>query len=724
MLHTSKFKEIVRLVIEGSDNFEKELVEILQGHRLQGIMENLEIDELADFCRHVAVANKSMVGWEFVDELTYALEKKYTPRWELPDLEYDTGFREVFLGRITWEPSETIRQLIKKFLNTYEEHVGEKLDLGHSFKIETQKIWSFKDIYLILNELSYLIGNYKGKIDIKQFEPLQNQLEEVMMEHYRNKVYSVEQRAALLFLTINGTLNKTDEDFAQVQILMDNAYNLIKQFEEAHFESYRWIFGYTYAYFSSYLFNSTSDLVIRRDLVAELIQDFYKPEDVDLDFWSKHLSRSKPHPLLMAIIIRGYQEITKMVYDHAMDLPTSENQQQLLGYHRNLVKFIEDTIYTYLEAYYKIKRDIGPDEIYEQIYKKIKFTNVRRDFLNSLIFSTKWTMIVEKNEDPRKIDLLRILSERHVSPAFAKMQVIDTKLLLGSFDFDNIVKVIKDETMNADSIILSEKFEDEVISVIGELFGEVQEEFKNRDDTDIDSYEIVLLYTYMWLYHFANYPELKYEGMMMLSPIISICYIQIARGYYERNNLEAAYLTYFNNHFLIEFVNTEIASHMTTSQTTQSKLIEKFSTVIKEWDIDFVVKEDYIKKITSNIDVKIKNRVKERENKTFSMTGMLQDEVVIGYLDMVADLEEFLAQVPEKIDHNFINVILSSNLYTEPVKESVFRKEFMGMVNTSLPFPIIRNINAYAMAIKLYPIDVELPGTINFASFLQETING
>ena len=100
------------------------------------------------------------------------------------------------------------------------------------------------------------------------------------------------------------------------------------------------------------------------------------------------------------------------------------------------------------------------------------------------------------------------------------------------------------------------------------------------------------------------------------------------------------------------------------------------------------------------------------------MGGMLDDDIVLGYLDLITQLETF-NQLVETLP-NIRDAVLESDIFRSPNMELDYRSDYFGYTLDNLliqqfPFPIIRNINSVSVGIKLYPIELKLPKeSLNF----------
>jgi len=717
MIHSSKFKEICKVVFNKQTTIPKELMDLLRGHRLESIIDKLELDELADIIRHVLIINKDKIGWEVVDEINYYLNKMYTPRWELPDLAFDQGLREVFITRINWKPNQQLQDALLVFFQEYQKFTGQQVFFEKEINPAVQKVWSFRQLYLILNEVSYLVKKYREKVKVDQYTPLIQQLIRLFEENYKNRIYSEAQRISLIFLVCKASIRSGQIEISRLQILLDNSMTLIKQLDSDAQKSYRLLYGFVYSIFWYNLFDNTSDLIMQRDLIAEIIEDIYKPEKMELDDWAAYLVSSKPHPLVISLILSGYTRLTKMIKEYAKSLPPSDQRDDLLIIRRELVDFIHDLMFNYIEDYFKIKLE-GYEFIkyLNDARENIHFSNFVR-LIEEIIYST-WKFKIIHTPVLRDNDKLINKFEEYLNHIFdggiALLENVDFMIQAGRYQFDFHAQAIINDFEESNSIILSETFEQTVIKVVGEIFSAIQKETETNGNIDINQYEVMILFVLNWMTKLYNTYSIRFEAIMILSPLISIAYIQLAKGYLDRNNLEGAFLAYFNSYYLMEIINQDLKGSTLDDPVDGKSINEKFQQLLKEWGIEEISEKSYMKQLFRSIEVSIATRTKNREDKSFSMGGMLDDDIVMGYLDMITQLEIFNQMIDTTT--NVRDAVTASELYTPPIVPPVFRCDFFGdtldnQLRQQLPLPIIRNIATASIGIKLYPIELKLPDT-------------
>ncbi|MHA2502678.1 MAG: hypothetical protein ACXAE3_07405, partial [Candidatus Kariarchaeaceae archaeon] len=691
-----------------------DVIELFKGHRFEGIIGNLELDEIADIIRHTVIINKDKLGWEMVDEIGYAI-KDYTPRWELPALHFDKGLREVFITRVNWDPSNLIRQLLHEFFEDYSKIMGAEVFQDRSVLPFEQKIWSFRELYILLNEISFLISNYTLELNSEGYGKLVNAIFQQFEENYRNKIYEEEQRIGLIFLVVKATLSSGMIDVDRLQILLDNSMNLIKQLDQETQQSYRLLYGYIYAIFWYNLFTSTSDLIMQRDLVAEIIDDIYKPEKMELKDWGKYIISSKPHPLVLSLLLSGYMRLDEMIFTYAESLPDSNQRNNLINIRSDLIDFMDEVKDSFLEKYYNVKH--GPwdfEEQFSSIESKIKYVNIQRLLKRIILQVSKEKLIANKEAltDPNILTRYETVLKESMVEGLAELEFAELCIMTEHYPYDLYFDSIVLEYESGDSIILSSTFEEEIIRKIGNIFAAIQEKNKRNDRIDIRDYEVMVLYTLNWMTKLYNNYGIRYEAIMILSPLISIAYIQIAKGYLDKNNLEGAFLSYFNSYYLMEMVNQDLKGYSVSGSGDSKSLKEKFESLLGEWGIEDLSDEESIKRLFNSIEHSIKDRTMKREDKSFSMGGMLEDDIVIGYLDIITQLETFnqLAEISSGIRE----AIASSEIFTPPPEIKLFRSDHYGstldpLLQQQFPFPIIRNIAAASVGIKLYPIELKMP---------------
>jgi hypothetical protein len=106
------------------------------------------------------------------------------------------------------------------------------------------------------------------------------------------------------------------------------------------------------------------------------------------------------------------------------------------------------------------------------------------------------------------------------------------------------------------------------------------------------------------------------------------------------------------------------------------------------------------------------------------LMGMLDEELVFGYIDAIQNLEDFIVN---EVDRDSIESMLKlheSSIYYAPEPLSTIRFNRIGFTCLNknlpeLPFPLIRNVDELAVALSIFPLKVNLPKTFYEKSLLK-----
>jgi len=728
-LHSSKFKSVCNLLFSTKSIDKEAFSTILEGHRLQGILEDLEKDELADFCRHISILNKSQIGWEFVDYFELKLNKSFTPRWKLPNLDFDKSFRQIYLTSINWKVESNLINQLEEFINKYEELIGYKFEMTIEPNVREKSNWSFRELSILFEALIEIQSKFDATIGKNKFIQLINKIKYLFQENYNLSTFTIHQQLSLKFLYLKSYMKLSPSALEESQSIIENLWSTIRKLPEDEFNSFRWIFGALYSRLSYNLFNSTTNFVARRELLSDLLKDFLKPVELDLTDWSKILISSRPHPLVFKFLIEGYKNLVIMLDEHMNELPDVDLKKELGQLNLKISYFIYNSIWEYFREYYKIEKlALGELHKINKIITDARMTNViKYDIFDALIPSIKLILYgdhtISIEERNYLIQLLGIVGEACYGNTFKKLILLEMQLIFDLYPFQENCDKIHKDSLNKDSLIQSEYFEDFIITKIGEAFGYLNDIFVKTNTIKIHEYEIVLYFLSEWLHLLLSVEDIAFESIIILSPLISICFMQIARGFFETNQLEKAYLIYYNNHYFIEVINGHEIDGMSIGlgahKKKSSEVYEKFEELIKEWDIGELISDDYIKRISTNIELKINEQRLNISNQSFSLTGMLDDEIVLGYLDMIANLEDFLASIKSASLSEIQNIISAAEVFKTPKRSNKLMENIGRILKLSniegLPFPLINNIYPYAVALNLYPIEIDLPELSNFS---------
>ncbi len=718
-LHSAKFENIFEYITDNSDiNLRSEL----EGHRLQNVLSSMKKNELADFCRHVLYANKKNPGWHTVDvdSLIVKIDKNHVPSWKLPDFKFDKGFREVFSTIIKWDFEPHIEPLVKEFIETNDISSLNKNELLNKMSSEFH-YWSFKELWLFY---SSLVEYYNSNIEVegtRKYSPLITTITNLFTEHLDNPNYNLYQKVALSLIFTEVYVNLGKDAVSRADELVDKRWREVEKLSQQEITSFRYLFGAGYSIIGYHVFNSQTDFIIRRRLLGRLISNFIQPKEVNIKTWFRFLIEGDLHPLVLNYIFIGYSHIIPILKSHSSEFPVGKTRSDLLNQIGEISLTLQKTIFDYLSMYYNLPslNEITAKQ-YFQYFERIKIQNEVKKGIEQILVSTTQHIVhlgieeYDSKYQQKLVDLSKEMIVRLYGEDKAIIFDLDMNLRLGTYPFKQIHEKIDKETEETLSIILSTTFENEIIKVISTLMDYLMRSIQQTGVLDIDSYEVLLFFAGEWLQFFLSSDQLYNEALMVVAPIISICFVQIARGYFERNMKEKAFLTYINMYYFVELFMDEIKQSSTwrTKDVGGSKdredITNRFNQMISDWKFQELLDVKNIKKIVVNIELSLK----QTSSDSSSLSGMLEDDVIFGYLDLTKGLESFIEQeVSSDKEETMSDQLYNSELYKKSVAASYYRFERLGNIakvnsERELPFPIIRNVHEISSAIRMFPLQL------------------
>ena len=121
-----------------------------------------------------------------------------------------------------------------------------------------------------------------------------------------------------------------------------------------------------------------------------------------------------------------------------------------------------------------------------------------------------------------------------------------------------------------------------------------------------------------------------------------------------------------------------------------------------------------IKLITNEIKLAVNNRINASTSSESPMIGMIDEEIVFGYIDIINNFESFIKSSLTQKTSEFILKLKESAVYSNPDSKSLLRMQRIGSVCKELrvaeyPFPLFRNLDLYTVAFSLFPQGLQLP---------------
>ncbi|MDH5401122.1 MAG: hypothetical protein OEZ01_00980 [Candidatus Heimdallarchaeota archaeon] len=722
VIHSSKFDRLIQMLMITSPLNEHELREIFDGHRLQANIIEFSKNKLVDFSIHILIANKNKIGWQKIDEIIEAIGKRFVPTWNLPDFKFNKGFIEIFSTIIQWDLddetveilSECIKVIVKFPLTSFE--FREKIDAEYRF-------WSIKNILLIYDSIIDFHLNKKNHPLTKHLQNVITNIENRLITEIEDGVFDLYQRTALILLFTRIYVKTSNDAIITSQELIDKAWRNIEKLSKQEISSLKYLFGASYSYLIKSFLETHLDYITKTKLIGRLVSNYINPQELDLDMWFKSLNDGNFDPYVILYIYEGYLSTIPVLIEQWLELPTSDTKNILafqIGdiskilhistleyiYHIfNIPKITETTVNDFIKRF---ERSKAPAFIKERLVNVILKTFIYISHTDQKIFNLE--------EYNQHINLYLNLSNTYKSKEEHLLFEIELKLLLNRYPFDSIMQNIVTEATKSSSIILSTTFETEIIRKISQIMEFLLEKLKNQGKVDIQAFERLIYFLGEWLHKFKTSGAIYHDVLMILSPIISICQIQIARGYYEDKKIVKAFLTYINMHYFVLLFMDEVkqSDSWITKNGSSSRNIDvmsEFRELMKDWNIGEFFNIKSMKSLASNLEFSFQQSRIGGAN----FDGMIQDDIILGFMDLQRLLEEFLQEKLEENNHNITikEKLLELEIFNMPKKISYNVMEKIGFNSIKskddiVPFPVVKNVHEYATAIEIFPLEIDI----------------
>jgi hypothetical protein len=718
-IHSHILEKIVNYVIfSKKSNLYDEYPNLLEEHQIESDLLSLEKDELADFVRHLVRINRHKISWDVADIIIYHLDKLYTPRWKLDVLEYDSALRNLIKRMIEYPFSDVNIKAIKLLLEN--ETYLTNYELSVVNKLLSTNVYSMK----LFLELYDILLNFQIQCEMSSEIAEKPEVLETLKD--------IEQ---YIFLNIvqSSTSSEIYEKFALASIFLPNyvksknysvekgndIVNFIKErieVDRSSNEALKLSINSLYAITLPSIFEAQNDFSAKSRLIGQVKQHF----DISILEISKieHvITKSRVYPYTFLLIREGYLSYIKIYSSYYDSLPDSKLKENALNEIKNLLNFNIDQIVRYFSKYYDINL---PEAIVDEnltgiFVDKISNPIIIRLFVNNLTEILKLRLLVNNKDEDLKHETLIVNYPKLIKNfLYSNSSYLHEFLVgykLGTYKFQEIFQEILKELDAHGSLIISNTFEKEILAFISQ---NLEGFLYNPSERLLSEYErlfICLLFTTEWLRTFSLNYEAYEEGLILLCPIISMTFMQIARAFYEIGRLQMAFVAHLNFHYFLEWFNAEMKNLSlagTDKGLSTSNLFSKFIELIEGWNEKISINVDW-KRLATTIELEMKDFGTVSSNE---LGGMLDDEIVFGFMDMMQEFELFLSQELEEYENDpqvILEKIGKAKSLQPPIRNSTNVMDLIGSdfvaVENKFPFPIIRNFQQFTTALQIFPID-------------------
>ncbi|MHA2251343.1 MAG: hypothetical protein ACXAD7_13360 [Candidatus Kariarchaeaceae archaeon] len=621
-----------------------------------------------------------------------------------------------------------VNQFISEFgrLQTWE------FDFTNKLQTETKE-WKALDLAILFEIITQQRSLLADKSTFTKYDPILNQIQQLFESELGDVSYSTRDKILLASIYLKGNMNISSQTVINSQELLDQIWESIDLSEEPEIQSIIFIFGPLYAIIAKKLFQLSSEFLTKRNLVGALISNFYNIETGSQSFLKKLLIEKKIHPFLFQIVVEGMAALVEMVLEHAKELPIGDIRDQLTHIASHYASLIQDIILSYLTKHYKFQLDENSTDLIRRINKLPFYSMIIYNLMKTYIVSSRTLALLKPKEFEQpiykdQVNLTLGLIKQIDGDIYQRLNQIDLWMQTDSYPFEWLLNEMEKETIQNFSLILSTTFEVEIIKTINDILEYLTIKYHKTSKIDIEAFEILISFASEWLQLFSTNEILFLEALMVLSAIITICLSQLTRGYYEQNQVEKAFLAYFNLLYFIDYSEQkikELSNQLTPGEgIVRDDIANKFKSMIGEFNFDGLLSSKQLKEISTKFESSVIKRTGMSQKADPTMMGMLVEETVFGYIDTIQNLEDFIMAESDASTASSALNLHNSPLYYPPDELSMVRFERIGQTcvkrsKPELPFPIIRNIDELGVALSIFPLKASLPQSFYDKSLLK-----
>lgn len=401
--------------------------------------------------------------------------------------------------------------------------------------------------------------------------------------------------------------------------------------------------------------------------------------------------------------------------EHAKDLINEEAKLEILRIHDQIASFLLNLIIKYLLGDKHKSLDLIPDLITNLQLPPSHVRDLRRIMHLVINHAIIRRSSIDGFEEEGLEELSMYIMSSFYPEQYRYLFQLNQMMEFGDLDYQSVVNQIVEEFSKEKSLILCSTFENEIIRPFAILYNFIEEE--NRSLAELEAYfmKVILWNLSEWFWFLNAQPQLAEESNMILSSFITILFAKLAIYYIQNNQPRKSHLTTLNEYFF-----SLIASQLGVYNNEEEK-IRKFGSVFEKIQEVYNFSFDFDPQIYNLRNI---SGLSLDTGETSSIAGetdiveIMSDETILDYMDLRDNLANFLEIFKEEgLDQGIDKIgslILESLVFEFPTDQSIdifgkIGKNCSQRLISMAPFPLIRNINIYAVAIKLFPISINLP---------------
>lgn len=735
-LHIDKFSNMLSELLDKTSDIEK-YRPVFAGHLLEDEILSLSINQLADFTRHILVLNSEPLNIDYVDDNMFKLNRIYqVPSWEIPNfVTFNNSFTELNTIIIIPEFSRRSKNTFNGVIAELKEFSLLKDDYIISDNAANQDLIKIMDVIEVLNYLNDDIYLYKTKLNTDNIRSLKLVLLKILDKEIYSTKYQFHIRFMITIFYLQNKIMQSTQSLLESLDIIDSLIHEIYSLQKSEYAVATILLGSIYGQFANEFFSVNIDLIYRRKLLSKIIASFVTIESHYLEGLFDLMLKQSIDDTLLQFVLKGYFAIYNIIRIHSKEIPPSNTQKFLIDTAEKLFLLLESITYDYLSS--KIGFDFSSlfssnqTVTLEQKKKLLKqHITVIKYLTDILKIRLVYKPFKEEHMNKAGFDLVCWLLSEIYSPPIVKFFKLQYELRFNKYPFKEISeKIIKDTEID-NILVNSETFDQEVLQVASVLLKHLLHE--DLSITLISKYETLILFIGEWLQHLKN-EALFSEALLVISPIISIGYVQIAKLYFSFQQIPHAFIAYCNMIYFMEIV-IELSSLSDVYKADEHKLklsnvdiMNKFSSMVTEWDFLSLISETNMKKSVSEIELTLS--IDSRNETIQSLEGMLEDEILFDFMDISQEFESFFSMgINNEEGSSISKLIIESELYSRPGTNRSNKLCGLGYVTSQtnppeIPFPLICNISLYATAIAFFPISLPFVSIVDHLKKSEAFVN-
>jgi hypothetical protein len=722
LIHAQKFNAILKYILDVNTTLD-ELKNELEGHNVYQILRDLKKNQIADYCKHILMLNRKspIFSWDEIDNAMLYINQLYPiAGWELPNImllnEVSRDFKSLIIEISIPQVFLTIiNKLMSEIVNT---SLGR---MGRVTKINSLRYFMrFYDLCTLLDIVNSDIICNRLSITRAERVKVNRFLSQFFIETIENSIHSFNMRFLMIARFVRNYIHTGEDGIKYSQKLMDRLKHDLDRFKREDAFILQFLLGASYGYTTIEILKSNLSFIARRKMVNALITNFVQTDDYDYTQIFETLIENDVDKELIFYILNGYLAINQVIENHIRDLPESNTRKRLINTSRDLITAVDNFVNKFLEQECKIT-DLHSMR-YVDYNKQLKDHLVDARFIymmNDVIIQLYTVNYFRVNfplpfEPLKRLTFFSSLISDTKDEMNGRLFTLAVQLLYNSYPFESLIVKMNEDMARDDILFHSRTFEDNTIRIVSEFIEYLQKSDNSNYSNLINSYKVLILFFGEWLQRLKDEEMIYPEALMIISPIISFCLVQISQRYFELDRSTEAFLNYINLHYFMIFFNQELLNtevwkmRKSDEETTKDDILKKFNSIIQGWSLVDLITLKEANKFIAEFELSFSNLSVTSGG---DLDGMVEDDIIIFFMDLSADLEDFIQQIVGP-DADISEMIRGTNLYQKPIEDTYDVFQFLGY-NThktngpESPFPLIRDIHNVASAISLFPISLE-----------------